>query len=153
MVLPLVQAYVGCNANPDCESERSLEHAECADRERRARMSAAADLQPGRGWPPNGWFWGPKGAGTVSFKAAPSRIQSALNPPFDTADVTVKLDLADVQTAVGPANAYGTLLPVRRTTFKDRVNGDMTVIDLAFPSFQVHVVNGKARVGRRPTWC
>ncbi len=100
-----------------------------------------------KGSPPNGWRWGPNGWGTVSFKPTKNKlVNPSLNPVPNTADVEVRLDLVDVEDADGLVDGSGTLVPLRRTTFEDRAGGDMTVVDLSLPSFQVPVVRGRARV-------
>jgi hypothetical protein len=100
-----------------------------------------------KGSPANGWLWGPMSSGRVSFKAITNNIVSPLNPIPNTADVQVGIDLYDIENANGRVkNGTGRLFPVRRTTFEDRAGGDMTVIDLDLPFFDVQVVGGRARV-------
>lgn len=97
------------------------------------------------GSPSNGWLWGPESSGTVSFKAATNRLVGGINPP-DTVDVAVRIDLRNIRNAGGLVDGVGVLSPGRRTTFKDRAGGPMTVVDLEFPSFRVPVEQGRAHV-------
>jgi len=97
---------------------------------------------------PNGWIWGPKSEGSVSFKTAKNNDPlHPLNPP-NTADVDIRIKLRDVRYAATnePVNANGTLLVVVRGTVQSRVNGDMTVVDVPGPGIRVPVSNGHASV-------
>ncbi len=97
------------------------------------------------GSPANGWLWGPKSEGSVSFTAAKNKIAHPSNP-INTADVQIRVRLRDVQYAGGaPANGLGYLRPVSRGTTKTRASGTMTVIDAPL-SFPVQVTNGRANV-------
>ncbi len=98
------------------------------------------------GSPANGWLWGAKSEGSVSFKAAKNKIVDPMNPP-NTADVDIRIKLNDIRYAGGAlVNGTGYLRPVSRGTVATRGSGDMTVIDLAFPTFPVQVASGRANV-------
>lgn len=91
-----------------------------------------------------GWRWDElKGSGSVQLKSAKNKIGlSFLDPPDDTTDVAVSLKLNGVLDQLGPASGTGTLALIVRATLKDRMNGDMTVID--FPAgFGVPITDGK----------
>jgi hypothetical protein len=86
-------------------------------------------------------------SGTVTFKATSNKIfDPNLDPIPNTADVAAKIDLKGIENANGLVTGMGRLVPVRRTTFEDRVHGDMTVVDLNIPGFPVNVVDGRARI-------
>jgi len=96
---------------------------------------------------PNGWIWGPKSEGSVSFKTASSKLLDLLNPP-NTSDVDIRIKLRDVRYAGSnePVTADGHLLVIARGTIQSRVNGDMTVIDVPGPGIRVPVRDGNANV-------
>ncbi len=96
------------------------------------------------GSPANGWVWGPPSFGSVKLKASKNKIVDPLNPPANSRDLIVSLNLEKIFDAHGVvANAPGTLAIVLRTTFDDRVGGEMTVIDYPF-NFAFTVQGGQA---------
>jgi len=90
------------------------------------------------GSPGNGWKWGPSSKGDVSFKAAKNKITTDV----DSGDLAVAVKISGIIDSIGPVNGNGSLATVARATLKDRMNGDMTVVD--FPAgFGVTAVDGK----------
>ncbi len=146
VVLPLVQAFVPCNTDPACAPDGVSRTPNTYTDIGISACQPPQTFNQYAGAPPNGWLWGANGSGTVSFKAATNRIWNGLNPIPNTADVEVRLDLVGIEDADGLVDGTGVLWPNRRTTFEDRVGGDMTVIDLPFPNFAVQVVHGRAKV-------
>jgi hypothetical protein len=135
----LVQAMVSCN-NPGGNTPNSTTEGgvpTCAPPE---------TFNEQAGSPSGGWKWDEaKGKGDVSFKAAKNKI---VGQPADSADLAVQLKMGGIITTTGPANGNGVLATVARATLKDRMNGDMTVVD--FPAgFQVTAVDGK--ISRKTT--
>jgi len=96
------------------------------------------------GSPPNGWLWGPKGVGSVQFKALKKNAFPDTTPA-DPAAADIKVQTKGkgiVYAGIGEPNAVqGTLETVTRTTFNDRTGGDMTVVDFAL-KFQFDVFGG-----------
>lgn len=133
----MVQAMVSCN-NPGGNTPNSTTEGgvpTCAPPE---------TFHQQNGNQAGGWFWDEsKAKGDVSFKAAKNKLPS--QPP-DSADLAVQLKMSGLQqgsvSASAPANGPGVLATVARATLKDRLNGDMTVVD--FPAgFDVQAVDGK----------
>ena len=94
------------------------------------------------GSPPNGWMWDEgRTYGSLQMYPTRNRLQSPLDPPGNTVDLTLKLKLHYVIDTVGKVDGVGSLQVVARTTFKDRANGAMTIVD--FPmGFQVELDGG-----------
>jgi len=139
----LVQAMVSCN-NPGGNTPNSTTEGgvpTCAPPETFHTQS---------GSPGGGWLWDPnKGKGDVSFKSAKNKVPGQ---PADSADLAVQLKMGGILQGTtvpsGPANGPGVLATVARATLKDRMNGDMTVVD--FPAgFPIQAVNGK--ISRKTT--
>lgn len=139
----MVQAMVSCN-NPGGNTPNSTTEGgvpTCAPPETFHQQA---------GSPSGGWSWDEnKAKGDVSFKAAKNKVPMQ---PADSADLAVQLKMSGILqgglTPSGPANGNGVLATVARATLKDRMNGDMTVVD--FPAgFQVTAVNGK--ISRKTT--
>ncbi len=146
MTLPLVQAFVPCNVDAVCTDDGHTRTSNTFTEIGVPGCQSPETYHARSGSPSNGWRWGSGSSGTVTFKAMQNKIAHPLNPQPNTADVSVRVDLAGIEDADGPVEGYGTLVPLRRTTFEDRLNGDMTVLDLPFPSFPVHVSNGRAKL-------
>jgi hypothetical protein len=146
MVLPLVQAFVPCNVDPACTLDGQVNAASTGTNNGIPGCAPTETYNERAGAPPNGWRWGERAWGTVSFRAVKNRVMSPANPVPNTADVEVRVEIVGIEDADGPAEGHGVMVPERRTTFEDRTNGDMTLIDLAFPSFGVPVTNGHAKV-------
>ncbi len=91
------------------------------------------------GSPGSGWKWDPaKGKGDVTFKAAKNKVTT----DADSGDLSVQVKISGIVDSIGPVNGNGSLATVARATLKDRMNGDMTVVD--FPAgFGVTAVDGK----------
>jgi hypothetical protein len=128
----LVQSFVSCNNpggnTPNATTEGGVPT--CAPPE---------TFHEQAGSPSGGWLWGPKSKGDVSFKSGKNKI---VGQPEDSRDLYIQLKMADVENSFGPATDNGVLSTVARATLKDRMNGDMTVVD--FPAgFPVTADGGK----------
>ncbi len=107
------------------------------------------------GSPVDGWRWGEDASGKVLLKAekkdrsglgldGDTATDGGADNPEDIGDVQLKLKLSDVVDLNGQlANGSGLLTIAVRTTFNDRLNGDLTLVDVAW-SVPVALVNGKA---------
>ena len=104
--------------------------------------------QAGNGPPaPGGWQWGPKGTGSLSFKAGKNKIidpdDPLLNPP-GSVDLFISVKLSGVENDSGISHLEpGRVGTLSRATIIDRTSGQLeTVID--FPTgFGIVTNNGK----------
>lgn len=98
------------------------------------------------GSPSNGWMWDDgRTYGSLQMYPTKNRLQSPLNPPSNTVDVKVKLNLRYVIDTVDRVDGLGSLNVIARVTMKDRGNGPLTVVD--FPlGFGVELDGGNASV-------
>lgn len=135
VVASLTQAFVSCNA-PNAFTETGTVPT-CAP----AQTFHQAD-----GSPNGGWLWGPRSRGTITFKAAQNRIVDPLNPPGDSVDLTISINIIGIEDENGPSDgSSGSVATVARATIVDRLADQlMTVID--FPTgFGVTTANGAVR--------
>jgi hypothetical protein len=159
--LSLVQAFIQCNA---CvcvggrDGDSCTVDADCSPTgacfcraPNTTTMGGVPSCQPPltfneqTGPPANGWTWGPRSSGSVSFRAIANKVGSPLNAIPNTADVAVKIDLRGIEDAVGPVDGSGAVVATVRFTAEGRTSGDQTVIDVPI-SFSVPVREGRARV-------
>lgn len=141
----LVQKYVSCN-NPggnveNSETESATPTASCYPAETIAGFNAGGQANV-----PDGTFvWGPKGTGTLSFKAGKNKITGAPNVDDDGAvDLNIQLKMSDILDETGPVEGLsGTVNSLARTTIIDR--GELKVMTIFdFPtSFSFQLLGGK----------
>jgi hypothetical protein len=134
----LVQAFVSCN-NPGGNTPNSTTEGGVPTCKPPETFNEQA------GSPGGGWLWGPSSKGDVSFKAAKNKVPGQ---PADSADLAVSLKMSDIEDSGGKTTSNGVLSTVARATLKDRMNGDMTVVDFPAP-FNVSAVDGK--INRKTT--
>ena len=90
------------------------------------------------GSPGSGWLWGPSSKGDVTFKASKNKVTTDV----DSGDLSVAVKMSGLVDSIGPVNGNGSLSTLARATLKDRMNGDMTVVDFPAP-FGLPCVDGK----------
>ncbi len=106
------------------------------------------------GTPDDGWQWNSKSKGTLLLKTA-KKDQSGLgldgdtdtdggaDNPADIGDVQVRLKLSNIVDQTGLlANGSGILTILVRATYRDRLNGELTPIDIPL-LLTFDLVNGK----------
>jgi hypothetical protein len=92
------------------------------------------------------WRFGAKGTATLTMQAS-KKAPASPPPPLPSVDVKLTLALSDIVSAAEPdgVTANGALRMVLRWTYKDRVQGDLTMID--YPaSVPVAVEGGKVKL-------
>lgn len=127
----LVQAFVSCNNpggnTPNATTEGGVPT--CAPPETYNEQA---------GSPGSGWLWGPSSKGDITFKSAKNKVTN----DADAGDLAIQLKMSGIIDAGGAASGPGSLSTVARATLKDRMGGDMTVVD--FPAgFGISAISGK----------
>lgn len=139
----LVQKYVSCNnvggRNDNSNTETGTDT--CYPAETIAGFNSGGQANV-----PDGTFvWGPKGQGTISFKAGKNKVTGAPNVDDDGAvDLYIQLKMSDIQDETGPVEGLsGSVASLARTTLIDRAEDKvMTVFD--FPTaFSYQLFGGK----------
>lgn len=136
----LVQAFVSCN-NPGGNIPNATTETGATP-----TCYPAETYHENAGSPALGWTWGPKSAGTISFKAGVNKL---LPPdyPLNTApgaDLYIQVKISDIRDNTGPASGSGQVATLARATLIDRneLSAPMTVVD--FPTaFGITAVGGK----------
>jgi hypothetical protein len=137
----LVQAFVSCN-NPGGNVPNATTETGTVP-----TCYPSETYHENAGSPDFGWTWGPKGAGTISFKAGVNKL---LPPdyPLNTqpgVDLYIQVKISDIRDNTGVATGTsGSVATVARATLIDRAetSAPMTVID--FPTtFTIGVSGGK----------
>ena len=99
------------------------------------------------GLPANSWRWGPKGEGTLSFKAGPDKRPVSVLNPLGSMDwrIQVKLNDITVQNGSPPVDGSHATLRLRlRLTIDDGMAGTM-IEDLPLYRSGIPVVRGKIK--------
>lgn len=144
----LTQAFVSCN-NPGGNVPNATTETGTVP-----TCYPAETFHENAGSPAGGWLWGPKGSGSITFKAGKNKLLANPSDPNDpypqntdpnAVDLYIQIKMGDIRNNNGLANGFpGAVQSVARATFVDRVtnNAPMTVID--FPTgFPIQPENGK----------
>jgi hypothetical protein len=100
------------------------------------------------GNPPDGWLWGPKARGSVSFKADVNRLvppEHPLNTDPAARDLAISVAMKDVRTSDSgaPSGIHGFAVVLVRATLIDRDEPSMPMTILDIPlTFEVPVFRG-----------
>ncbi len=142
----LVQAFVSCN-NPGGNVPNATTETGTVP-----TCFPAETYHENAGSPSQGWTWGPKSKGDISFKAGKNKLcglpdfgQNDCAELSDQVDVFIQIKMSDIRDNTGLANqSFGKVSTVTRATLIDRAEqgAPMTIID--FPTeFDIEAINGK----------